>query len=133
MFSALQLAGQWPNFYDICSLRIPSSLVTLSGCNTGVNEIHEGDEMHGLVRGFLTAGASSLVVSLWPVNDPATAKLMAEFYGRLKEGFQPRTALRNAALQIKSESPHPYYWAPFIFIGQTSSTSDSPPSQLKSQ
>src|SRR5262249_62379003 len=96
-----------------------------------VTETHEGAEMPGLVRGFLTAGASSLVVSLWPVNAPATAKLMTEFYGRLKEGLPPRTALRGAALQIKSQSPHPYYWAPFIFIGQTSSTSDSPLSQFK--
>ena len=118
MFSALKLAGQWLNFYDICSLRIPSSLVTLSACSTGSSIIQAGDEMHGLVRGFLTAGASSLVVSLWMVNDTATAKLMTEFYSRLKQGTQPRTALRNAALQIKSQSPHPYYWAPFIFIGK---------------
>jgi tetratricopeptide (TPR) repeat protein len=119
MFSAFKLAGQWLNFYDICSLRIPSSLVTLSGCSTGSNQIYAGDEMHGLVRGFLTAGASALVVSLWPVNDPATAKLMIEFYGRLKEGAQPRQALNEAALHVKQQSAHPYYWAPFIFIGHT--------------
>jgi tetratricopeptide (TPR) repeat protein len=119
MFSAFKLAGQWLNFYDICGLRIPSSLVTLSGCSTGSNQIYAGDEMHGLVRGFLTAGASALVVSLWPVNDPATARLMIEFYGRLKNGIEPRRALREAEIHIKEESAHPYYWAPFIFIGHT--------------
>jgi CHAT domain-containing protein/tetratricopeptide (TPR) repeat protein len=130
MFSSLRLAGQWLTYYDICSLRIPSSLVTLSGCSTGVNSIHGEDEMYGLVSGFLTAGASSLVASLWTVNDTATAKLMTLFYRQLKEGSPPLTALRSAVLQIKSQSPHPYYWAPFIFIGH-SSTSDSPLSQLK--
>jgi CHAT domain-containing protein len=119
MFSAFNLADQWVNFYDICGMRIPSSLVTLSGCSTGTNQIYAGDEIHGLVRGFLTAGASALVVSLWPVNDPATAKLMIEFYGRLKEGAQPRRALCEAAVHIKKQSAHPYYWAPFIFIGHT--------------
>ncbi len=119
MFSAFKLAGQWLNFYDICSLRIPSSLVTLSGCSTGVNQVYAGDEMHGLVRGFLTAGASALVVSLWPVSDTATANLMSSFYKHLTDGLPPRSALRQAALEVKKDYAHPYYWAPFIFIGHS--------------
>ena len=117
MFSAFSLADSWLNFYDVCTLDLRSSLVTLSGCSTGANQIHAGDEMLGLVRGFLSAGAGSLVVSLWEVNDPVTARLMAEFYGNLKAGLSPRTALRAAELEIKREHPHPYYWAPFVFIG----------------
>ena len=133
MFSAFKLAGTWLNFYDVCALRIQSALVTLSGCSTGTNRIHAGDEILGLVRGFLTAGASALVVSLWAVNDPATAKLMTAFYARLQSGAPPRQALRDAALMIKQQYPHPYYWAPFVFIGHTNNVTSSdgcPPGKL---
>ena len=133
MFSAFKLAGTWLNFYDVCALRIQSALVTLSGCSTGTNRIYAGDEILGLVRGFLTAGASALVVSLWAVNDPATAKLMTAFYARLQVGAPPRQALRDAALMIKQQYPHPYYWAPFVFIGHTNNATSSvgcPPGTL---
>ena len=117
MFSAFNLADAWLNFYDICSLRTREALVVLSGCSTGVGGIYADDEMLGLVRGFLCANAASLVVSLWAVNDPATAELMATFYKRLQEGSRPRAALREAALHLKRRHAHPYYWAPFVLIG----------------
>jgi len=118
MFSAFKLPNTWLNFYDVCSLRLPGALVVLSGCSTGANKVYAGDEILGLVRGFLTAGAASLVVSLWAVNDPATAKLMTAFYEGLKTGVAPRQALRMAALDTRQLFPHPYYWAPFTFIGR---------------
>ena len=116
MFSAFKLADTWLNFYDICALRLPASLVTLSGCHTGASCIYAGDELMGLARGFLSAGASALVVSLWAVNDPATAKLMTVFYQGLRAGEAPRAALRQAALAMRMLYPHPYYWAPFVLI-----------------
>lgn len=119
MFSAFKLADTWFNFYDVCSLRLPAALVVLSGCSTGANKVYAGDEILGLVRGFLTAGAASMVVSLWAVNDPATAKLMTVFYEQLKSGLAPRKALREAALQTRHSYSHPYYWAPFILIGRS--------------
>ena len=119
MFSAFQLAGTWLNFFDICSLQMNASLVTLSGCSTGANRVYAGDELLGLARGFLAAGAASLVVSLWSVNDPATALLMKTFYEYLQQGATPRTALRHAALQTRQQFAHPYYWAPFVLIGRT--------------
>ncbi len=119
MFSAFQLAGTWLNFFDICSLRMTATLVTLSGCSAGANRIYAGDELLGLVRGFLSAGAASLVVSLWAVNDPATAMLMKEFYEHLQQGASPRAALRQAALFTRQQFPHPYYWAPFVLMGRT--------------
>lgn len=118
MFSSFQLADSWLNFYDVCTLDLRSSLVTLSGCSTGANQTHAGDELLGLVRGFLSAGASALVVSLWEVSDPVTAKLMAAFYERLRSGLPPQSALRAAELELKKTFPHPYYWAPFVFIGR---------------
>lgn len=117
MFSAFKLADTWLNFYDICSLKLPASLVTLSGCSTGASRIYAGDELMGLARGFLAAGAAAMVVSLWAVNDPATAKLMTAFYQKLRAGNSARAALRAAALEIKSQHEHPYYWAPFVLIG----------------
>ena len=125
MFSAFRLADSWLNFYDVSTLRLPGALVTLSGCSTGTSGIYAGDEFLGLVRGFLTAGAAAMVVSLWAVNDPATAKLMTAFYGYLQDNLPPRTALRQAALQIKDEYKHPYYWAPFVYIGHTPNTDSS--------
>lgn len=119
MFSAFKLSDAWLNFYDIRALKLPASLVVLSGCSTGASRIYAGDEMMGLARGFLSAGAASLVVSLWTVNDPATAKLMTAFYRKLRAGLTIRAALRAAALEIKSSYEHPYYWAPFVLISHS--------------
>ena len=118
MFSAFRLADQWVSAYDVCSLRMPSTLVTLSGCSTGAGRVYAGDEMLGLIRGFLKAGASSLVVTLWPVNDPAAANLMGTFYESLRRGNSCRRALRQAVLDLKKTHSNPYYWAPFFLIGQ---------------
>ncbi|MGE0885465.1 MAG: CHAT domain-containing protein [Blastocatellales bacterium] len=119
MFSAFKLSDAWLNFYDIRSLKLPASLVVLSGCSTGASRIYAGDEIMGLARGFLSAGAASLVVSLWTVNDPATAKLMTAFYQKLRAGLSIRAALRAAALEIKAQYEHPYYWAPFVLISHS--------------
>ena len=118
MFSAFRLSDAWLNFFDIRMLKLPASLVTLSGCHTGASRVYAGDELMGLARGFLSAGAAHLVVSLWAVDDPATAELMTAFYRHLRAGARPRAALRQAALALKSNCAHPYYWAPFILISR---------------
>ncbi len=118
MFSSIRLTGAWINFYDICSMRVPGSLVVLSGCHTGAGKISAGDELFGLMRGFLYAGASSLVLSRWAVDDPATSELMKLFYQRLRQGAELRVALREAALDLKKQYEHPYYWASFVLIGR---------------
>jgi CHAT domain-containing protein len=71
------------------------------------------------MRGFLYAGAPSLVASLWAVSDSSTAELMSEMYRRIGEGESKRKALRMAQLQIKDDYGHPYYWAPFVLMGNT--------------
>ena len=118
MFSAFKLSDQWMNAYDICSLRMKSALVTLSGCSTGAGRVYAGDETLGLVRSFLRAGASSLVVSLWTVNDPSAAALMSRFYEDLARGTGARAALQSAILDAKARYSNPYYWAPFVLIGR---------------
>ena len=73
------------------------------------------------MRGFLYAGTPSLVVSLWAVNDRSTTELMRHMYANLKAGESKSQALRNAQLAIKEAYGHPYYWAPFVLMGETSS------------
>lgn len=101
------------------SLRTP--LVVLSGCQTGVQEVRAGDELMGLVRAFLYAGATSLVVSQWKVEDTATSWLMERFYGHLFDNRIKKTsvaqALQAAVLETRDEFPEPYDWASFLLFG----------------
>jgi CHAT domain-containing protein len=117
MFSSIQLGNTWLSLFDIYSLKVSAKLVTLSGCGTGMSKVVAGDELIGLVRGFLYAGARSLVVSLWDVHDETTAGLMKDFYSHLARGASHWQSLRSAILNLKESQPHPYYWAPFIGIG----------------
>jgi CHAT domain-containing protein/tetratricopeptide (TPR) repeat protein len=117
MFSFLKLADSHLNFYSLLDLRLNAEMVTLSACHTGVNTVFPGDELHGLMRGFLYAGAPSLVVSLWAVSDGSTASLMREMYSNIRAGDTKRRALRRAQLAIKDAYGHPYYWAPFVLMG----------------
>lgn len=118
MFSSLKLHDGWFTAADVMRLKLTGTLVTLSACESGRNEVFEGDEPIGLMRSFLGIGASTLVVSLWLVQDEATSSLMEEYYRRLRDGRKPAEALRDAQLAIKNEYAHPYYWAPFILVGR---------------
>jgi CHAT domain-containing protein/tetratricopeptide (TPR) repeat protein len=118
LFSSLHLADGWITVRDICAQRLNAELVTLSACETGLNEIFAGDEILGLARGFLTAGAKSLVLSLWTVNDEATTALMKEFYTQLKAGKEPSKSLQIAQCSFIRQNAHPYFWSPFSLIGK---------------
>jgi CHAT domain-containing protein len=118
LFSAIRLADGWLSLYDLYSLRLRASLVTLSACETGLNDVLAGDELVGLARGFFQAGTASVVVSLWAVNDASTAQLMEYFYRYLESGLGPAGAMRRAQADLRRDFPHPYYWAPFLVIGR---------------
>jgi CHAT domain-containing protein len=92
--------------------------VTLSACESGRSAVILGYEVVGLPRAFLGAGAASVVVSLWLVQDETTTTLMTDWYRQLREGVGRAAALRAAQQALKESSPHPYYWAPFVLIGQ---------------
>src|SRR5262249_32158489 len=117
MFSFLKLADTQLNFYSLLDLQLDAELVTLSACHTGVNRVFPGDELHGLMRGFLYAGAPAVVASLWAVSDRSTADFMREMYAAIRDGSAKRSALRRAQLAIKDAYGHPYYWAPFVLMG----------------
>jgi len=101
---------------DLYRLRLDSDLVTLSACQTGLGRIASGDDVIGLTRGFLYAGARSIVASLWEVNDEATEQLMLSFYRHLHDQ-SGREALRLAQIEIREKYPQPRMWADFEIIG----------------
>jgi CHAT domain-containing protein len=117
MFSSLHLADGWVTVRDVCATRLDAQLVTLSACETGLNKVLAGDEILGLARGFLSAGARSLLLSLWTVNDEATTRLMEQFYSHLQRGLGISASLRIAQKDFISRGEHPYYWSPFFVIG----------------
>jgi len=118
MFSSLHLADGWVTVEDICSQRLRARLVTLSACETGLNKVAAGEEILGLARGFLVAGAESLLVSLWAVNDAATGDFMGRFYNNLQRGSSIAASVRQAQLEFVGRGEHPFFWAPFILIGK---------------
>jgi CHAT domain-containing protein len=118
LFSSLRLGDGWLTVRDAYGLDLNCGLVTLSACETGVNAIAPGDELIGLARGFFSAGAPSLLVSLWTVDDETTAELMASFYTRLQAGDRPATALRYAQRHLLAQHCHPFFWSPFVLLGR---------------
>lgn len=117
LFSALRMADGWLIAHDLYHRRLECSLATLSACRTGVSIVAPGDELLGLVRGFLNAGARAVMVSLWTAHDAATAELMQCCYSRMAEGLGRAAALRAAQQAVREQYPHPYYWAAFALVG----------------
>jgi CHAT domain-containing protein len=112
-------AGQPGRFslYELTDMEIRARLVILSACETGLGKWSGGDEIAGLNRAFLAAGAKVVVSSLWSVSDESTVLLMKEFHRGLHDGLAPAVALRDAELAVRKQYPQPYYWAPFILTG----------------
>lgn len=118
MLSSIRLADTWLNLYDIYRLRLDCELVVLSTCESGIADVTDGDEILGLTRGFLYAGARALLASQWRVNDATTAEFMQLFYSHLQDGADAAAALRRTMAEIRAQRPHPYYWAPFFLTGR---------------
>lgn len=118
MFSAIQLGTSRLALFDLYNLRLEAELVVLSGCGTGLNAVLGADELLGLTRGLLYAGAQSLLVTLWDVHDVSTAEFMRVFYRELQSGTCRAGALRRTILEHKERYPEPYYWAPFVLVGK---------------
>lgn len=103
---------------EIYHLQLNADLVTLSACETGLGKVNTGDDVVGLTRSFLYAGASSVVSSLWQVEDKSTALLMTTFYQNLKS-MDKREALANAQMTVMKQYKQPFYWAAFQLTGMT--------------
>jgi CHAT domain-containing protein/Tfp pilus assembly protein PilF len=106
---------------DIYNLNLPAELVVLSACETALGKDVAGEGMVGLTRGFMYAGASRVVASLWNINDQATAEQMRHFYrAMLGQGMRPAAALRTAQLKVRQDPRwnSPYFWAAFQIQGE---------------
>jgi CHAT domain-containing protein/Tfp pilus assembly protein PilF len=108
------------NAAEIFNLKLNADLVVLSACQTGLGKLVRGEGMVGLTRAFMYAGTPTVMVSLWSVSDVSTSTLMGEFYRNLvKEKLGKTEALRKAQLSMlgNEKFAHPFYWAPFVIIG----------------
>jgi CHAT domain-containing protein len=92
-------------------------LVVLSACDTGRGDVMLGQGVSGLRRAFVVAGAETVVMSLWKVDDAKTGALMEAYYRHLLAGQGRATALRDAMRELRLTQAHPHYWAPFIAMG----------------
>ncbi len=102
---------------ELYKINLDVDLVTLSACETGLGKVLNGDDVVGLTRGFLYAGSSNIVASLWQVDDLATAELMKRFYVNLQNNMPKREALRKAQVDVRQNFPHPFFWAAFFLTG----------------
>ncbi len=107
-------------FNEIYALTIPSELVTLSACNTGIGLYHAGEGLMSLSRALTYAGTKAVIQSLWSIPDKETAEIMQYFYENLKEGKDKDVALYEAKQSFLKSNPlkqHPYFWAGFVLVG----------------
>lgn len=104
---------------EVEELKLNAHLVVLSACETGLGRLARGEGVIGFSRAFLKSGTENLVVSLWKVNDRATAQLMERLYQDLFDGFRVSAALRNAQLALieQTETSFPSHWSSFVLIG----------------
>lgn len=109
------------NTYELFDLNLNAEMAVLSACNTGYGKLQRGEGIMSLARGFLYAGVPNIVMTLWPIEDAATADIMKQFYENLSDGMQKDDALRKAKLDFLENTDmltaHPHFWASFVNIG----------------
>ncbi len=124
LVTALELAG-----LDLWG----TQLVVLSACDTGRGDVKLGQGVSGLRRSLVVAGAETVVMSLWKVNDDSTRLLMDTYYRNLLAGQGRASALRGAMRSLRASRPHPHHWAPFIALGSDAPLRAITPKPQKAQ
>ena len=103
---------------EVMSLKIDSDLLALTACNTGMGRDLLGEGAMSMGRGFQYAGVDSVLMSLWSVDDASTNVLTEKFFAHLREGKGKLASLRLARADVRQQHSHPFYWAPFILVGE---------------
>lgn len=116
LYSNLRIADGQITVRDIASKALDGSVLVLSACETGVSKVFPGNELVGLARGCILAGAGAVLLSLWTVNDETTKRLMVDLYMNLNAGNTFEDSLRLAQSRFATNGEHPYYWSPFFCI-----------------
>ncbi len=116
MFSAIELGGSQLSLFDLYNLRLRADLFVLSGCR--MTATGDGDELVGLTRGLLYAGARSVLVDLWQASDESRLVFMRSFLASVSKGSPTSRALRRAMQEVRGLYPHPYHWAPYVLVGR---------------
>jgi CHAT domain-containing protein len=125
-------AGGYDSLFvnDLYGLRLRAELVVLSACETGVGTVYKGEGVISLARGFLYAGAGSIITTLWSINDQANSLLMEQFYEEIRAGKPKDQALRDAKINrienADALAAHPAYWAAFVPIGDMNVMDSTP-------
>jgi CHAT domain-containing protein len=117
--SAIELSDGPLTARELVQYNVALSRLVLSGCETGTVDVREGDELYGLARAFLYAGAKTLIATLWPVYDPATEEVMVNMYEQLNESplIPVQYALRESMLMARNRGLPTNAWAPFVVVG----------------
>lgn len=119
--SGLRLADRHLTAREIHGMRLRAELVTLSACDSGRSQVEGADELLGLLRAFLGAGARRVLAGLWPVQDEISLNLFARFHTMVvgDGAFDPAFILRRNQMDLIRDGIHPVLWAPYFVVGKT--------------
>lgn len=129
MFSAIPIANTMLTMFDLYQLDLDYDLVAVTGCGPGLGFLSSGDELLGLTRGLLYAGARTTLVSLWDARGPHMAGLLGAFYHHLDQDPRPAHALTAAIRETRRHAPHPFHWASLAVVGATGCPCSPDPSE----